>query len=66
MVSQKFGTEGEYECRIRLENIPSSLVVITDGEGDYPDEAEAGNIPVLWLIAGERKAPWGRCVRIDK
>ncbi len=50
----------------RLKNIPSSLVVITDGEGGYPDEAEAGNIPVLWLITGERKAPWGRCVRIDK
>ncbi len=49
-----------------LKNIPSSLGVITDGEGDYPDEAEAGNIPVLWLITGERKAPWGRYVRIDK
>lgn len=50
----------------RLENTPSSLVVITDGEGDYPDEAEADNIPVLWLITGERKAPWGRYIRIDK
>lgn len=50
----------------RVGNIPSSIVVITDGESAYPDEIMANNIPVLWLVVGNRKAPWGRSVRIDK
>ncbi len=45
--------------------MPSSIVVITDGEGDYPPETVAGSIPVLWLITGESKSPWGRCVKVQ-
>lgn len=49
----------------RPEKMPSSIVVITDGEGAFPDESEANNIPVLWLMIGEGKAPWGRSVKIN-
>lgn len=43
---------------------PTSIVIITDGEGEYPAETEAGNIPVLWLMTGEKTAPWGRSIGI--
>ena len=46
-------------------NAPTSIVIITDGEGVYPDESAANNIPVLWLLTGKEKAPWGRSVRME-
>ena len=40
---------------------PSSIVVFTDGRGEYPEESAAGNVPVLWLLSQEDNAPpWGR------
>ncbi len=44
---------------------PSSIVVVTDGEGDYPPEEATNNTPVLWLITGESKSPWGKCVKLQ-
>ena len=41
------------------------IVVITDGEGDYPDEAVTNNIPVLWLINGKAQPPWGTSVTVS-
>lgn len=46
-------------------NIPTSIVIITDGEGVFPNESVANNIPVLWLICGDCDAPWGRSVKIS-
>ena len=44
---------------------PSSIVIFTDGRGEYPDEPAAGNIPVLWLLSREENAPpWGRRARL--
>ena len=44
---------------------PASIVIFTDGRGEYPDEIAAGNIPVLWLLTRETKEPpWGRCARL--
>ena len=41
---------------------PASIVIFTDGQGDFPDERAAGNIPVLWLLSREDvEVPWGRC-----
>lgn len=43
-------------------NRPASIVIITDGEGVYPNEEIADNIPVLWLMTGNKNAPWGRSI----
>lgn len=41
---------------------PASIVIFTDGQGDYPDETAAGNTPVLWLISkNDVNVPWGKC-----
>lgn len=44
---------------------PSSIVIFTDGRGEYPGESAAGNIPVLWLLSQEENAPpWGHRARL--
>ena len=46
---------------------PASIVIFTDGQGDFPDEIAAGNTPVLWLLSREDvQVPWGRSARIGK
>lgn len=64
------GTDYESIFRfIRSGNVvsrPTSIVIITDGEGVYPKEDIAENIPVLWLITGSENAPWGRSITIEK
>ena len=41
---------------------PASLVIFTDGQGDFPDERAANNVPVLWLLSRDNvQVPWGRC-----
>lgn len=69
-----FGGGGtDYGClfrfvqRIAARHIPTSIVIITDGEGTYPSGADLGNIPVLWLITGKVTPSWNntafvRCV----
>ena len=42
----------------------TSIVIITDGEGVFPDHEVAGNIPVLWLFTKECTAPWGKSVNV--
>ena len=40
----------------------ASLVIFTDGQGEFPDERAARNIPVLWLLSRDDvQVPWGRC-----
>lgn len=48
-----------------LEDPPSSIVVLTDGEADFPEEKVRKNIPVLWLINNDLVTPpWGIVGRI--
>ena len=45
----------------------SSIVIITDGHGDFPQEAAAASIPTLWLLTDqEAKVPWGRCAWLSR
>ena len=44
---------------------PASLVIITDGQAEYPKETIAEGIPVLWLLTDKSVcAPWGKCAWI--
>ncbi len=41
---------------------PGSIVVFTDGQGVFPPESAAMNIPTLWLLSrSDVRVPWGRC-----
>lgn len=51
--------------REKMETPPSSIVIFTDGFGDYPDESMCDSIPVLWVLTERTHIPpWGTCVTI--
>ena len=48
-----------------LKAVPSVIVILTDGYGEFPSEEEANGIPVLWVLNNlHRTPPWGRIARI--
>lgn len=46
--------------------LPKAILVFTDGYAWWPEEQDAMEVPVLWLISkdGKDDAPWGRVVRL--
>ena len=49
-----------------IDDLPTKIVILTDGEADYPDESEALGIPVLWIINNKKKTPpFGQVIRLD-
>ena len=49
----------------KMEEKPTSIVILTDGEADFPPEKVANDIPVLWLINNDRiTPPWGKVARV--
>ena len=48
------------------DNAPVDIVIFTDGQADFPDEATANNIPVLWLLTDRNvEPPWGKYAYVD-
>ncbi|MBR5479758.1 MAG: hypothetical protein IKU84_06230 [Clostridia bacterium] len=44
---------------------PCAIIVMTDGEATFPDEVEALDIPVLWIIVNSSvEPPWGEVIHI--
>ena len=47
------------------DNLPTCIIILTDGYADFPKEQMALGIPVLWLINNEEVTPpWGKVARI--
>lgn len=45
----------------------ASLIILTDGKADFPEETEAAGIPTFWLLTDEAVLPtWGRCAYLPK
>lgn len=45
---------------------PVDIVIFTDGQADFPNEAVANNIPVLWLFSDRSVVPpWGKYAYVD-
>jgi len=42
---------------------PDVLVYFTDAEGEFPQQAP--NFPVVWLVKGKLKVPWGRRIQLN-
>ncbi len=43
------------------DDLPSEIVIMTDGKGDFPDYEATMGIPVLWLLTSNRvRIPWGQ------
>jgi len=46
-------------------NLPVSIIILSDGYCDFPNEEDALGIPVLWVINNEEVTPpWGNVTRI--
>ena len=46
---------------------PASIVIFTDGQGEFPDERAAGNVPVLWMLTREDvQVPWGKSAFLSR
>ena len=53
------------EMEQKLDKLPASIIFLTDGFAPWPDEKDAMDIPVLWLINNEQaEPPWGKVARI--
>ena len=56
----------DYLETLSEEDLPQSIVVLTDGYAPFPDEKRARGIPVLWIIDNEEiEVPWGKIARIE-
>ena len=44
---------------------PTSVVIITDGEGTFPNALKNSDIPVLWLMTKDKEAPFGKSVFVE-
>jgi len=49
------------------DKLPASIIILTDGYADFPEESAAMGIPVLWMINNEEvNPPWGKVARIKE
>lgn len=55
----------EYVIKHMQDNLPASIIILTDGYAPFPQEKLTGGIPVLWIINNEDvDPPWGKTARI--
>ena len=55
----------EYVKAKMADELPSSIIILTDGYCPFPEETATLGIPVLWVINNENiTPPWGKVARI--
>ncbi len=56
----------EYVRQHMADELPASIIILTDGYAPFPQEHLAGGIPVFWLLNNEQAdPPWGKVARIN-
>ena len=56
----------EYVARYMEDDLPASIIIMTDGFAPFPEKRLANGIPVLWLLCNnEVQPPWGKVARIS-
>lgn len=61
-----FAAVFDYIAQKMRENLPASIIILTDGYAAFPPERAALGIPVLWLLNnGSVTPPWGKIARIE-
>ena len=49
-----------------MDDLPTKIVILSDGDASYPDESMALGIPVLWIINNKTHTPpWGKVTRLE-
>lgn len=47
------------------DELPETVIIMTDGFADFPDETAALGVNTVWLIVDSTiQAPWGKCIHI--
>ena len=55
----------DYIRKHMADDLPASIIILTDGYAPFPKESAAMGIPVLWLLNNQDvEPPWGRVTRI--
>ena len=55
-----------FEALDKMSESPAEIVILTDGEADFPTPEVARGIPVLWVINNDKVTPpWGKLARIS-
>lgn len=55
-----------YMKREMEENLPTAVVILTDGYATYPPEDMACGVPVLWILVDQNQdAPWGVSIHLE-
>ncbi|MBQ6922365.1 MAG: hypothetical protein IJQ66_04680 [Clostridia bacterium] len=55
----------EYVKKNMADDLPASIIILTDGLAPFPQEKLAMDIPVLWVINNDTVTPpWGKVARI--
>lgn len=57
----------EYVEKNMEDKLPASIIILSDGECDFPPQSVALGIPVLWVINNQKvNPPWGNVTRIGE
>lgn len=54
----------DYVGKHMKDDLPSAIIILTDGYADFPKEKDTMNIPVLWVLNTNEKPPFGKIIRI--
>lgn len=54
----------EYIQNEMKDELPSAVIILTDGYAIFPEEKDTMGIPVLWVLNSDVKPPFGKIVRV--
>jgi predicted metal-dependent peptidase len=54
----------DYVGKHMKDDLPSAIIILTDGYAEFPKEKDTMNIPVLWVLNTNEKPPFGKIIRI--
>ena len=46
------------------DNLPTAIVILTDGYAPFPSQEETLGISLLWVINSDEKPPYGKLIRV--
>ena len=48
------------------DELPTAVIILTDGYAEFPEDDAACGLPVMWIIIdSEVEAPWGECIHLE-
>ena len=59
-----FGAIFHYIRKKMSDNLPAAVVILTDGEANFPKVEETMGIPILWVLNTNIQPPYGKIIRV--